>query len=217
MDYTTSQVSGLTHLTLKTIQRYINNFPDYFGEAARKPRKGRRYRTQDVDNLLTIRRMSQHHAKKFEIEIALRGVVESPALPMVETENILHIAEGARQAMIEAEKSAQRANEILLTIEERLTRYSDSSSYVSKQNRILEARMKRYEDRLARLLEYFDEMDVIDGDKMLRKFEAEERAQAELQSREKERGGIPAEVNTTKAPHMLSLWDQFVKVVKNED
>lgn len=213
--YTTSQISGLTRLPIKTIQRYIKNFPDAFSEMARKPRKGRRYTTQDADNLLTIRRMSQNHAKEYQIDLALKGALESPALPMVETENLLHIAEGARQAMIEAENSARRANESDLSIAVKLKYYDDHYFENRRMQRILEARMKRFEERLMRILEYFDSEGVIDGNRMLNKLDAEERAQAELQARDAQKTGEGSTQRTT-LPATPTLWEMFKEVIKGD-
>jgi hypothetical protein len=139
--------------------------------------------------------------------MVLRGIGESPALPMVETDNILHIAEGARQAMIEAERSAIHANNSDLSIMAKLKYYDDHYFENRKMQRILENRMKAYEDRLARILEFLHDEGVFDGNKLLREIEKEQAQPGTGTNKEKE---LP------EIPESYTLWKGIKSLFKDE-
>lgn len=154
--FTTGQVNWRTKIPVPTIQRYINDFANHFSEAARVPSKKRRYTETDVQKLFVIRKMYQVHAPAHEIKAALDGVIENHTLPDGEFENVLQIAEAARLAQIEAEKSARRANESYLGIESRLKYYHDKYLETQKKNIELEARLKHMETMYKIILKELD-------------------------------------------------------------
>lgn len=74
---TTGKTSGLTGLSVQTIQRYVKRYPMGFSDGARKPNKGRRFTERDVKSLLLIYYLL-NSKRKAEIEKALSGEEEYP-------------------------------------------------------------------------------------------------------------------------------------------
>lgn len=195
--FTTAQAHWRTKIPVPTIQRYIKDFANQFSEAARRPDKSRRYTESDIQKLNVIRKMYQNHAPEYEIRLALDGVIESHALPVSEFENMLQIAEAARLAQIEAEKSAQRANESLLGIESRLRYYSDKYFETRQMNRELEARIKWLESHV----------------KIILKDLGFEKVREPAQPIPPAQGKPPTPPAPPTAP---SLWEMFKQVMKGD-
>lgn len=162
--FTTGQVKYRTHIPPGTIQRYIKTFAEHFSEAARVPDKSRRYTEDDVQKINIIRKMYQTHAAEHEISAALAGVIESHALPVGDFENVLQLAEAARLAQIEAEKSAQRANESQLGISDRLKYYDNQYFEFKKRIKILEEENERQKKNMQRVLSALDHEGLLDNE-----------------------------------------------------
>lgn len=94
---TTGQICGLTHIPLKTLQRYVHDFREFFSESAQKPTKGRRFTQQDTEKLLLIRRLYFERTTPDRIRAALAGDWSPPAKPMYDTLDALNLVEAARQ------------------------------------------------------------------------------------------------------------------------
>jgi DNA-binding transcriptional MerR regulator len=73
----TGQTSGITGLSIQTIQRYVRRYREHFSETARKPAKGRRFTESDLKNLLVINYLL-NTKQEAEIEKTLRGEVAHP-------------------------------------------------------------------------------------------------------------------------------------------
>jgi DNA-binding transcriptional MerR regulator len=122
--FKTSQVAWRTKIPVGTMQRYIRDYAEFFSKGASVPNKSRRYTEDDVQKLLIVRELNRAHANEVDIRAALSGEIPSAELPFSEFESVVQIAEAARQAKVDAEKSAARARQHLLDMEDRLKRYT---------------------------------------------------------------------------------------------
>ena len=115
--FTTGEVVGITQIPLKTIQRYIKQFPEGFSGLARQQKKGRRYQGQDLKNLLLIRHLFRSHKKSIMIHAALLGEWTPDSLPWLEIENVMEVAQSARLEMLETGKHVEKARKDRLIFE----------------------------------------------------------------------------------------------------
>lgn len=77
-DYSTSTVSGMTLIPIKTIQAYVSDFREYFSAKAGQAKKGRRFLPADVDKLQIIKRLRAERVTDDEIKKYLSGENELP-------------------------------------------------------------------------------------------------------------------------------------------
>jgi DNA-binding transcriptional MerR regulator len=71
---TTSELSGLTGLSVVTIQRYVRRYRNAFSPSAAMPMKGRRFGDDDVKKILFINDMT-HQKRAGEIDSMLSGEI----------------------------------------------------------------------------------------------------------------------------------------------
>ncbi len=107
--YTTGEIVGKTNLTAQMAQGFVKSFPFAFGEAARKNQRGRRWTGQDVKNLLLIRYLKSKRESRERIAQALRGEWTPEALPWIEIEEALQIANSVTSLAAQAQKAAKDA------------------------------------------------------------------------------------------------------------
>jgi DNA-binding transcriptional MerR regulator len=139
--FSSGVVVGMTHIPADTIRRYVRDFRPYFSESARQPNRGRRYTSQDVQSLLTIRHLYHERKPKPQIEAALTGNWTPPALPRYDIEDATAIVAQAREHMEETTKQARKVERMTQSI------VSDRS-YLFKQIRQLQDEIKRLQEEI---------------------------------------------------------------------
>lgn len=107
-EYSTGFVSGLTGIPITTMQRYVRDYRPHFSDHARKPNRGRRFTSQDIHTLTTIRHLYQDKCKKDYIESVLSGEQSPPAVPRYDLDNVIECVAIVEQSVKQALATAQR-------------------------------------------------------------------------------------------------------------
>jgi DNA-binding transcriptional MerR regulator len=119
---TTGQVSGLLGIPVITLQRYIREYRVYFSPTAILTTRGRRFTSNDVSKILTIRTLNNQRVKKSDIIIA----IENPDLEAVKMPDLFSILLTINAAIEYMEK---KHREIQATIES-FARQKNRLSYI---------------------------------------------------------------------------------------
>lgn len=118
--FSTGRTSGITAIPPQTLRRYVQDFKEFFSESAQKPTKGRRFTSQDINNLLLIRHLYFERTSPDRIRAALRGEWAPAAAPQYNNQDALLIVEAAQKRMEatkgyvkEAKQAAYQANNVV--------------------------------------------------------------------------------------------------------
>jgi len=142
--YSSGMVVGMTGIPACTIRRYIRDFRSFFSLSAQQPNRGRRYTSDDIRMLLSIRHLYAERKSKDKIIAALEGKWTPPAMPRYDIEDATKIIAGAKEILRETKKFSDKA-------EVQVQRATYATSYLYKSLRNLEDRLEKIEDELSHL------------------------------------------------------------------
>lgn len=142
------QLSGLTGLHPKTIRQYVRDFRQVFSTEASKKNAGRRYTSDDVKKILTIRHMRQARKDKDFILLVLEGKTKLDNAPLLEFSDALTIAQTGLHALDLVEKYT-RQNLAAIDRSEAVT------SYALSQINLFGKQIEKQNERLKNMEKFF--------------------------------------------------------------
>lgn len=142
--FTTGQVSGITRVPVKTMQRYISQFRQFFSPGAGRSARGRIFTNADILTIFTIRNLYGQKARHDKIASELRQNAPAKSFPEGTVYNQLAVNHATSNYMNAAKEAATLAEG-----------YAKAASYSAKHyfDRLEKYHVEKFDALNARVIE----------------------------------------------------------------
>lgn len=104
----TGQVLAVLGLKYRTLYNYLHDFGDYFSEGAKKPKKGKRWTSEDISTIQTIRHLHSERKGSEEIRQSLAEGFRSPLEGAYKPEDMNRLIQAAWLLVGQAQELSEK-------------------------------------------------------------------------------------------------------------